>query len=261
MNFIDFHTHIYPEKIAVKATNFLRSAYDLPADWPGTAENLLIFGKAAGISKFVVLTVAVKKDQVRKINEFAVSQNNEYEELLSFGSIHAEQENLTDEIDFIRNSGLYGIKIHPEHQHFAIDDERLFPAYDYLQSLQFPILFHCGDATSNLSHPSRVKHLLQEFPKLNLVAAHFGGWQVWEEAFPILKDANCHFDMSSSQMFLGPKRTAEFINAYGAEKIFFGTDFPLWDQQDEIKSFLELPISDKDKELIAHLNAERFLKL
>jgi len=261
MDFIDFHTHIYPEKIAKKATDFLRSTYDLPADWPGTAENLLIFGKAAGISRFVVLTVAVKSEQVRKINEFAVAQNNEYDELLCFGSIHADQTNLEEEIDFIRNSGLYGIKIHPEHQKFAIDDPKMFPAYDYLQQIQLPILFHCGDAQSNLSHPLRVKNVLKEFPKLKLVAAHFGGWQIWEEAYEILRNENCHFDLSSSQRFLGPKRTAEFIKDYGAEKIFFGTDFPLWDQQEEIKSFMELNISDEDKENIAHKNAERFLNL
>lgn len=264
MDFIDFHTHIYPEKVAKKATDYLLSYCNKKAGWPGTAENLIIFGKAAGISRFVTLSVAVKPEQVRKINEFAISQNNEYDEFLSFGALHAAMENPVEEVDFMKKSGLYGIKIHAEQQNFPIDDKRLFETYDYMQSIQYPVLFHCGDPKLDLSHPARVRNLVHEFPKLRIVAAHFGGWTKYDEALELLSGPDCenlHFDMSSSMYFLGAEKTARFINTYGDERIFFGSDFPLWDQAEEIENFLKLPISDSAKENIAHKNAERFLGL
>lgn len=261
MKFIDFHTHIYPEKIAVKATNYLRSFYDLKADWPGISENLLIFGQAAKISKFVVLPVATRADQVRKINQFAINENNEHDEYITFGTVHAGQEKILDELQFIIDSGLRGIKMHPDQQDFAIDDPRLFDFYDAAQQIRFPILFHCGDPRSDLSHPKRVIKILEEFPNLNIVAAHFGGWQIFDEAKEIMKDAKCHFDMSSSMYYLGPEKTADMIHTYGAEKIFFGTDFPLWDSAEEIEKFMSLPITDEEKELIAYKNAEKFFNI
>lgn len=260
MEFIDFHTHIYPDKIAKRATEFLCNFFNNGAEWPGTSENLLIFGKAAGISKFVILPVASKIEQVRKINDFAISENNEHEEYYCFGSIHAGMENPCAEIDYIRKSGLYGIKIHPENQQFAIDDKRLFEAYDYLSQTGLPILFHCGDPVSDLSHPARLRKVIDEFPKMRIVAAHFGGWQKFDEARELLKSDDCFFDLSSSLPFLGEKKMVEFINHFGEDKIFFGTDFPLCDQSKEVENFLKLPISDEAKEKIASKNAIRFLE-
>lgn len=259
MKFIDFHTHIYPDKIAKRATEYLTSTFELKAEWPATSENLLIFGKAAHIEKFVVLPVAQKVEQVRKINCFAVEENNANEEYLCFGTIHAGLENICEEIDFIKNSGLYGIKIHPEQQDFFIDDPRMFEAYDYLSQIQFPVLFHCGDKLLPHSHPKRTLNVIRKFPKLKMVAAHFGGWEIFDEAYDILRKEDCMFDMSSSMSYLGPEKTARFINDYGVEKILFGTDFPLWGQENEIERFLSLPISDDAKEKIAHINAEKFL--
>ena len=97
------------------------------------------------------------------------------------------------------------------------------------------------------------------FPKLRIVAAHFGGWQVFDQAYELLRKENIHFDMSSSMYIMGLEKTAKFIRHYGAEKIFFGTDFPLCDQSVEIEKFLKLDIPYADKEKIAWQNAADFL--
>lgn len=259
MQFIDFHTHIYPEKIVMRATDSLSSIFGKPADWPGTAENLLIFGMAAGISKFVTLPVAMKEGQVRKINEFIIEQGQEYSAIIPFGALHAAQDNIIEEIDFIRSKGVKGVKIHPNQQGFAIDDSRMFDAYSYMSEIGLPVLFHCGSRESDLSNPPRLKKIIGMFPDLKIVAAHFGGWQVYDEAYALLRKENIHFDMSSSMYMLGLRKTAKFIRHYGAEKIFFGTDFPLCDQSKEIERFLMLDIPDSDKEKIAWQNAADFL--
>ena len=67
---IDFHAHIYPDKIAEKASQATGDFYGITPAYSGTSEELLISGKAAGVSRFVLLPVATKADQVRHINEF-----------------------------------------------------------------------------------------------------------------------------------------------------------------------------------------------
>lgn len=259
MKFIDFHTHIYPEKIVLHATEYLSDTFGKDAEWPGSSENLLIFGMAAGISKFVTLPVAMKATQVHKINEFILGEAAKYDQLIPFGTLHAAQDNLIEEINFIKESSIQGIKIHPNQQGFALDDTRMFDAYTYLSELGIPVLFHCGDLNSDLSNPPRLKKLIKMFPKLRIVAAHFGGWQVFDQAYELLRKENVHFDMSSSMYIMGLEKTAKFIRHYGAEKIFFGTDFPLCDQSVEIEKFLKLDIPYADKEKIAWQNAADFL--
>lgn len=260
MKIIDFHAHIYPEKIAKKAAEFICDFYNLKEGMEGTSSLLLEQGKKAGISKYVILPVATKVDNVRSINNFVLEEQIAHSEFICFGTVHAGQENLIQEVEYIVSSGLHGIKIHPDQQGFAIDDQRLYPLYDSLQN-KMPILFHCGDPKSNLSHPSRLKKILKEFPHLNVIAAHFGGWSIFEEAIPILKSESCSFDISSSLAFLSPKKAVEYIRTYGSEKMLFGTDFPMWNPVKEVERFLELPLTSCEQEQIAWQNAQRILKL
>ena len=260
MKIIDFHTHIYPEAIAEKATKSVLNFYEFDhGGVPGTAEYLLERGKSCGVSEFVVLPVALKPSHVRHINQTIIDAVSEHPEFHGFGTVHAAMENMEEELEFIQQMGLYGVKIHPDTQLFNIDDERLFPMYDYIQG-KMPIMIHTGDYRYDYSHPRRVLHLLELFPKLEVIGAHFGGWSVFDTACELLKNTNCWVDLSSSRQFMSDEQFCKYINAYGADRVLFGTDFPLWDPKAEVEHFLQLNIPDQDKEKIAHLNAERILQ-
>ena len=70
MEIIDAHAHIYPEKIAKKATDTIGVFYDIEMEMSaGTAENLIKEGKKAGVSRYVVHSVATTAHQVRSINQ------------------------------------------------------------------------------------------------------------------------------------------------------------------------------------------------
>ena len=131
MKIIDFHTHIYPSAIAEKATKSIEDFYCLDGSgMNGTSEQLLEVGKSVGIEKFVVLPVAIKHQHTRHINEFILSETAKYSEFIGFGTVHAEQSDILAEGEYILNSGLKGIKMHPDTQLFNIDDERLFPLWN-----------------------------------------------------------------------------------------------------------------------------------
>ncbi len=262
MKIIDFHTHVYPEKIAQKATENVIGFYGLTEGLGGligTSDVLINSGKKAGIENFVILPVALKAETVRHVNEAALNEVHLHPEFFGFGTIHIDMDDILDEIDFIKNSNLKGVKIHPDTQRFNIDDERLFPMYEAISG-KLPIMIHCGDPRYDYSHPRRLRYVLDNFPNLTAIGAHLGGWMLFDEALELLKPTNCFVDICSSRMFVEKGKMEKYINAYGADRVLFGSDFPIWDPQKEAEAFLELDISYTDKEKIAHKNALYLLK-
>ncbi len=258
MEIIDFHAHIYPDKIAEKATHSTGEFYGIKPEHTGTADELLTIGKKAGISRFVLLPVATKPEQVHRINDFIVSEVKKHEEFYGFGAVHPDCADLTAEAENIISLGLKGIKLHPDTQGFDIDDERFFEMFDFIQG-KLPVLIHCGDKRFDHSHPRRLKKVIDCFPHLQIIAAHLGGWSMFDEAYELLRSTECYLDISSCSAVLTPEKTAEYIRAYGADRILFGTDFPLWDPVSEVKLLDSLRLSCSELEKITSLNAHKIL--
>ena len=84
MHIIDIHTHIYPPKIALKATDSVRDFYKIrgSGNMDGTVELLRQRGAIAGISCYTVLPVSNAPDRVRSINSFILEQTQKYARLL-----------------------------------------------------------------------------------------------------------------------------------------------------------------------------------
>ena len=261
MHIIDCHTHIYPDPIAHKAAQSIRDFYQIEdVKLDGTVDALLTLGTEAGIDRFVVLPVGMKPDNVAHINDFILQQIAQQPRFIGFGTLHAAMPDLTDEAERILHTNLRGIKMHPDFQTFPIDDPRLFPAYELLQE-KIPVMLHMGDTRYDYSHPARLRRVLQLFPRLQVIAAHFGGYTMYQTAYEYLKDMDCIFDISSSLMFMEPGVGEDYINRYGAERMVYGTDFPLWDPRTEVRRFLSLKLTDDQFEQIAHKTAERILNL
>lgn len=261
MQIIDIHTHIYPDKIAQKATDSVRDFYQVEgSNMDGTVDLLLQQGARAGISRFVVLPVSNTPNRVRSINSFILEQTQLHDCFVGFGTVHAAMENLSEEVDWILSNGLRGIKMHPDSQRFPIDDLRLFPMYDAVAG-KIPVLLHMGDARYNYSHPVRLRRILSLFPKLQVIAAHLGGYSMYQTARELLYDTDCVFDISSTLMFMEQQEAERYIQDYGAERLAFGSDYPLWDPVTEVKRFQQLHLTDSQFEQIAHKTAERVLEL
>jgi predicted TIM-barrel fold metal-dependent hydrolase len=262
MEIIDIHTHIYPEKIARKATDSVRDFYQIPGaiEMDGTVDMLLKRGKEAGISRFVVLPVSNTPNRVRSINTFLLEQTRLHDNFIGFGTVHADMDGLEEEVDWILQNGLRGIKMHPDSQRFPIDDPRLFPLYDAVQD-KIPVILHMGDPRYNYSHPVRLRRVLNAFPRLDVIAAHFGGYRMFHTARELLWDTNCVFDISSAMMFMERGEPERYIQRYGAERCAYGTDYPLWDPVTEVHRFQSLRLTGRQFDQIAHKTAERILRL
>ena len=261
MKIIDIHTHIYPDEIARKATDSVRTFYGIgDGTMDGTERMLLEKGAQAGISQFVILPVAIRPDRVQGINNFVLQRAGQRDCFIPFGTVHAAMDGLTDEVERLLEAGVKGIKMHPDSQGFAIDDPRLFPLYEIIRG-RVPVMLHMGDQRYNYSHPIRLRKVLDLFPGLDAIAAHFGGYSMQETAMELLQDTDCVMDISSSMMFMEPGEPERYINAYGAERMAYGSDYPMFDPVKEVEHFLRLDLTHEQKEQMAYKTAERILRL
>jgi len=263
MEIINAHAHIYPEKIAAKATDTIGVFYDIKMEMPaGTAERLLEDSKKAGISRAVVHSVATTAHQVRSINEFIKREVDAHPEFIGFITLHQDlsEEEIKREIEWAIANGFRGIKLHPDFQKFNIDDE-IAEKFYRAASDKLPILLHIGDDRYEYSKPARLARMAKKYPRVTFIAAHFGGYRCWADA-PVYNGLdNVYFDTCSSLPFISSEEAKRLIEAFGADKFFFATDFPMWDAKTELERFNQIPLSDTEREMIFSTNIKRLLKL
>ena len=262
---IDFHAHIYPDKIAAKATESVGNFYNIPMSGScGSVGKLLEYGRLGGTTRYVVHSVATSVAQVRAINEFIAGQCRLHPEMLGFGAYHPDMtpEQAQENLDHIVSLGLRGVKVHPDFQRFRIDDRRQYPFYEMLSARGIPILFHTGDYRYDFSGPRRLAALVRDFPRLTAIGAHFAGWSEWD-AVPdcIGPSENLWVDCSSSLAFLEPDAAVRLVRHFGADRVLYGTDFPMWRADEELARFNRLDLTEEERQLIFCGNAKRLLGL
>lgn len=262
---IDAHCHIYPDKIARKAVSAVDTFYDgLPADHhDGTVDTLKRSGAAAGISRFIVHSVATKPEQVFHINQFiARSVAASDGAFTGMGTMHLDSDDLRLDFEQLKGMGLKGVKLHPDIQRFEADEPRAMAIYEMCADAGLPVCVHTGDYRYDYSNPPRIANILKTFPTLKFIGAHFGGWSVWEEAARVLADyPNIIVDSSSTFYTVKPALAKELIRIWTPGRVMFGTDYPLWPQQPDIEYLLRLELSDEDYENIFWRNCARLFDI
>ena len=260
---VDCHCHIYPEKIAARAVESIGKFYDIPMDMDGTQAMLLREGEAAGLTHYLIFSVATKPAQVRSVNSFIAERVSESGgRMTGLGTMHPESEDMAGDMEHLLSLGLKGVKLHPDIQGFCLDDPRNREIYRLCSEAGIPVLLHTGDTRYDYSNPNRLIPMLKAYPDLLFIGAHFGGWSLWEEAPALLCSyPNFVVDCSSSLYQLTPEKAAELIRTYGAERVLFGTDYPMWRPVDEVERFYKIPLTEEERDLVLWKNAERIFGL
>ena len=261
----DAHCHIYPEAISLKAVEAVDRFYDhLPAEhFDGTTATLRRSGAEAGISHYLVHSVATKPHQVSSINHFIAREVEASEGAFTgMGTMHLDSDDLRRDFEELAALGLRGVKLHPDIQRFNADDPRAMEIYAMCEDAGLPVLVHTGDYRYDYSNPPRIANILRAFPKLKFIGAHFGGWSVWEEAARALSDfPNIVVDSSSTLYAVKPEKVRELIRVWTPGRVMFGTDYPLWPQRRDIDWLLSLELADDDYERIFWKNVSELFHI
>lgn len=250
----DVHTHIFPEKIAQKAVENIGRYYNIDMWGDGTVDALLESGRQVGVDRYLVHSSATHVDQVKAINNYIAGVVKSHPNLIGFGTLHFDLDDIDSEVARIIALGLKGIKLHPEFQHFVIDEPSMMPVYKGIVG-KLPLLIHVGDQNRDSSSPLRLARVLDRFPDLVVIAAHFGGYRMWEDSRKYLLGRNIFMDTSSSLAYLDPATAVEMIRSHGAAKFMFGSDYPMWTHRAELDRFLRLDLTEAEREAILYNNA------
>lgn len=250
----DAHAHIYPGKIAEKATASVGSFYDIPMQNVGLPHVLSERGKDAGIQRFLVSSVATKVEQVNSINEFIREKCEKYPEFLGLAAWHQDVADIAAVMDDIQKKGLVGIKLHPDFQRFYIDDPKMMPVYEEAHRRHLPVLFHTGDNRTDFSSPRRLMNVVERIPEFTCIAAHLGGYSEWGDARHDLQGTNVYIDTSSSLFSISPEDARKNIAHFGVEHTMFGTDFPMWQPAEELERFFALGYSPEENKKMLYDN-------
>ncbi len=256
---IDSHAHIFPDRIAARAADGISSFYNMRVRFDGSVGSLLEINRKAGVDRAIVQSVATVQEQVHNINDFVSGQVKLHpQELIGFGALHPDFPGIEAETERIISLGLKGIKLHPDFQHFNVDDPKAFPIYEAAEG-RLPILFHVGDSRYDFSSPKRLYNVMKRFPKLTIIGAHLAGWTKWDEAAELFSGGVIYADLSSSLYAMTPEHAAELIRKIGANRVMFGTDYPMWSAVEELERFRRLPLTAAEQEDILYRNALRLL--
>ena len=177
MDYIDAHAHIYPDEIALKASQATADFYDIAMECDGRLQSLLDRGRQAGIEKHVVHGVAVTPERVEGINNYlirTVAANPG--RVIGFGAMHPDYADMRAELKRIKAGGLAGVKLHADMQKIRLDGEDVQALFRLLAEENMPAMLHTGDDRFAYSAPAQLAKSLAAVPEVRVIAAHFGGW-------------------------------------------------------------------------------------
>ncbi len=257
----DSHVHIFPDQVAAGAVGHLAEMTRLEPVYDGTRQGLLAHMRQAGVEGALNCPIATKPEQVESINRWAAAQNQW--PVLSLGSVHPDHPDPRRVLNQLRTLGLRGVKMHPEYQQFRLDDPAACRVWAICQELDLLVLLHAGAdigfAQPFHSDPAAVRAMAQAYPRLRIVAAHFGGWGMWDQVQSHLIGTRVLLDLSFTLGILDDATLVAAARRHGTDRVLFGSDAPWRDQAAYVRYFLALDFAPEEQRRILWGNAASLL--
>lgn len=267
---IDFHTHAFPDRIYERTIKILEDniqsfgGYSYKAVGSGNVDGLKSDMKSYGIDKSVVLPIATAPKQTQNINSFAALINNK-DNIYSFGSLHPENEDIDGILEHIKELGLKGIKLHPEYQSFYVDSPKSLKILKKCEDLGLYTVFHTGKdhgcPPPVHCSPERLANVLGYVSGKYIIAAHMGGWKMWEEAERYIIGTPIMIDICFSLHFADKATAARMVKNHGTDKVLFGSDWPWYSPKATFEHLVSLNLGKEATDMICADNAKRILEI
>lgn len=270
MKIIDFHTHVFPDKIAAATIAALSKNGGIPAHSSGDVCGLLEGMGLGGIDVCVNLPVVTKPSQMDSIFAFSKGINGEKQtqgRVISFCGFHPDVENYEEWLCKIKENGFLGIKIHPDYQGTFFDDPKYVRALKVAKALDLITVTHAGfdcayEGQEIRCTPRRVLKVLDELGGYDkLVLAHMGGNELFDEAYGSLAGQDVYFDTAYVLPFLTREQFEKMLLRHTEDKILFATDSP-WQNQGEMVGIIKsYDLGKETEDKIFCQNARKLLKI
>jgi hypothetical protein len=258
---VDAHTHVWPDAIAAKALD--GPVPDLDRHGDGRAGTLAAVMNREGIDMSVCLAVANRPSQVEAANRFVAGLDRR--RFIPFGSVHARL-SAEANVASLRANGLRGAKVHALYQDYSLDDPGLLATLDAMQG-EFAVIVHVGAGgtaeENDRCTPAMLRRIIELFPRLDVVACHFGGYRLLEEAEDLIIGQPVYVDTAwpPSLAEIGPARLRRLIERHGPDRVVFASDWPMASPGGEVAVVESLGFAGDVNEAILGGNLLRLLDI
>ena len=255
---VDAHCHVWPDAIAERALKLPVGELRRFAD--GKVSSRLAEMDRAGVDRAVCLAVADAPERLDGANRFVASLPDRF---IGFGSVHPGA-SVEENLDSLRRHGLRGVKVHPLFQSYSLEDPALGRILDALQG-EFLATIHVGEGGTAEDNrrctPAMLARLCREFPRLEIIACHFGGYKLLDavEEQIVGLPVNIDTSWSPSLAVLDPGRVRSLIERHGPDRVIFGSDWPMAEQAAEIAAVEALGLDAVDTAAVLGGNFGRLL--
>jgi len=275
---IDFHTHIFPPQIKKNRNKYIdrdpcfATLYSSPNAKLATADELIASMDKDEVDISVVLNIGwTKQELCVETNDYILESIARYpKRLIGFGAVQPQAlEAALNEIERCAKGGIRGVgEMRPDIQLLDPRHEGVMkPVIEAIIKHNLILLTHAsepvghkypgkGGVTPDILYP-----LITSFPNLTLVCAHWGGGLPFYALMPEVKKAmsKVFFDTAASPFLYSPEIYNQVIQVVGADRILFGSDYPLLAQNRLLKEIKSLSLPRETERLILSGNARRLL--
>ncbi len=277
---IDAHVHVFPPELVSDRAPYLsrdltfHQLYSNPKAAMASAGELLEAMDRSGIDKSVLVNIGwATAELCEETNTYILEAARAHpERLIPFCSINPlAGTRAVEEIDRCAGLGARGIgELHPDTQGFDLADPVIMaPVMQAARRHGLPVLSHASEpvghayAGKGQVTPRILLCFATNFPDNVLVFAHWGGGLPFYALMPEVRSAlvNVSFDTATSPFLYEPAVFETVTRLVGAEKVLFGTDFPLIKQGRLLKQVADADVDGQAKAKILGGNAARLLGL
>jgi predicted TIM-barrel fold metal-dependent hydrolase len=279
MSKIDFHVHITPPEISKNWQKYAdKEPYfgllsESPQNRFAAASDVIAMLDASGVDKALVFGFAFRDMGLcRYVNDYVIEQVKLHpERLVGFMSVQPGARELENEIERCQAAGLRGLgELFPDGQGFDIGESSQTAALAGICTERgLPVLFHVNEpvghqyAGKTNTSLCQIERFIENSPGLKIVLAHWGGGLLFYEAMPKMREKcrNVYYDTAATPFLYQPVIYRAACALGLAEKILFGSDFPLLPPSRYMEGLEASGIPAHDRELILGGNAEKILSL
>lgn len=159
----------------------------------------------------------------------------------------------------VRVGGLQGLLLDPWEEHYVISSTMVDPVVERAGALALPVLVAGG--YPNFSHPSQLGALAARHPQVQFIATHGGQLNI---SGMLLADARAmlaaHPNIAIETSGIYREDFIEdTIEEFGAERVYFGSGAPVFDQGFETLRITMAHLSEETKTTIGSGNLTRLL--
>jgi predicted TIM-barrel fold metal-dependent hydrolase len=274
---IDFHTHVFPPQIKKNRNKYIELdpcfalLYSDPKAKIATADELIASMDEAGIDISVMANIGWTTHELCvETNDYIMESVSRYpQRLIGFCAVQPQSSGMVAEIERCAKAGIKGVgEMRPDIQLLDLSDELMMtPLVEALIKHRLILLTHASEAAGH-DYPGKgsitpevLYPFIVSFPELTIVCAHWGGGLPFYALMPEVKKAmaNVFFDTAASPLLYTPEIYNQVIKLIGADKVLFGSDYPLLAQSRLIKEIKALKLGEETENLILSANARRLL--